>query len=426
MGRQRAPPERCWKRPLRAGGCWLLWLCGTALRALRGLWSLTWVTEEVKPQWGRPGTRPAGGHGGAPHTGLVPGTVWAQLPMDLRVPSVRVGFQLGTALQLRLGRSEEEEEEEADSDSAWQPGQTGQRRGDASEAMLGRLEALEADVRFLCTELGAEKLLWSSRFLELLREQQSLRQRVSARGGPAPKPPVAAPTLTACSSCRSCRGTGTVGTAPSCWGRQRSKVPVGVRERAQKDASGWRHLGNHVAPSSLVAEKASEGVNKASAVQEGSTHSSCPGPSGPRPGCCCPSCITPPQPNAAELQPFPRSRNQLEAGQDKPLSLGLPQDTSQPSLPRAAPGFLCPTGAGSDEAHRGASPCSAACRDVPGTRSLVSTGFIILHWGDRLQNSPTDFLTGHIHPLMSCSCTCRNPGQLLETVAKGKQLPRHG
>lgn len=52
------------------------------------------------------------------------------------------------------------------------------------EAMLGRLEALEADVRFLCTELGAEKLLWSSRFLELLQEQQSLRQRVSALGLP--------------------------------------------------------------------------------------------------------------------------------------------------------------------------------------------------------------------------------------------------
>ncbi|KAF4795479.1 hypothetical protein TURU_092915 [Turdus rufiventris] len=101
---------------------------------------------------------------------------------------------LGTALQLRLEGSEEDE----DSDSAWEPGQTGQRRGDGSEAVLARLEALEADVRFLCTELGAEKLLWSSRFLELLREQQSLRQR---------------------------------------------------------DASGWRRLGNHVAPSSLTGRK---------------------------------------------------------------------------------------------------------------------------------------------------------------------------
>ncbi|XP_041335208.1 uncharacterized protein LOC121359911 [Pyrgilauda ruficollis] len=90
----------------------------------------------------------------------------------------QVTEELGTALQLRLEGSEEEEEKDVDSDSAWEPGRTGQWHGGASEAMLGRLEALEADVRFLCTELGAEKLLWSSRFLELLREQQSLRQRL--------------------------------------------------------------------------------------------------------------------------------------------------------------------------------------------------------------------------------------------------------
>lgn len=63
-----------------------------------------------------------------------------------------------------------------------------QRLREASEAALGRLEALEADVRFLCTELGAEKLLWSSRFLELLREQQGLRQRVSVPQGGSPGP----------------------------------------------------------------------------------------------------------------------------------------------------------------------------------------------------------------------------------------------
>ncbi|XP_056365344.1 uncharacterized protein LOC130262331 [Oenanthe melanoleuca] len=158
MGRLRAPPERCWTRLLRAGGCWLLWLCGTALRGLRGLWSLTWVLL------------------------LCYKSCWDG--------AFQVTEELGTALQLRLGRSEEEEE--ADSDSAWQPGQTGQRRGDASEAVLGRLEALEADVRFLCTELGAEKLLWSSRFLELLREQQSLRQRLQElpwhwNGGDSPE-----------------------------------------------------------------------------------------------------------------------------------------------------------------------------------------------------------------------------------------------
>lgn len=112
------------------------------------------------------------------------------------------------------------------------PGQW-QRRG---EAMLGRLEALEADVRFLCTELGAEKLLWSSRYLELLREQQSLRQQVSPGGWQPPEPPLTPQTLTPCPSCRSCRGT--VVTAPSCQGKQRTKVPVGVRERAQKVGAG--------------------------------------------------------------------------------------------------------------------------------------------------------------------------------------------
>ncbi|XP_038016848.1 uncharacterized protein LOC119711128 isoform X8 [Motacilla alba alba] len=157
MGRQRSPPGRCWARLLRAGGRRLLRLCGTALRALRRLWSLAWVLLMCyKSCWDG---------------------------------AFQVTEELGTALQLRLEGSEEEED--VDSDSVWEPGQTGQwqRR---SEAMLGRLEALEADVRFLCTELGAEKLLWSSRFLELLREQQSLRQRVSPGGG-SPRSPRASP-----------------------------------------------------------------------------------------------------------------------------------------------------------------------------------------------------------------------------------------
>ncbi|XP_063275193.1 uncharacterized protein LOC134561815 isoform X4 [Prinia subflava] len=145
MGRQRAPPEPCWRRLLRSGCRGLLALCGTALRGLRALWSLTWVLLMCyKSCWDG---------------------------------AFQVTEELGTALQLRLEGSEED----VDSDSAWEPGQraVGQQwRGDGSEAVLGRLEALEADVRFLCTELGAEKLLWSSRFLELLREQQSLRQRL--------------------------------------------------------------------------------------------------------------------------------------------------------------------------------------------------------------------------------------------------------
>ncbi|XP_027557114.1 uncharacterized protein LOC113976274 [Neopelma chrysocephalum] len=105
--------------------------------------------------------------------------------------------ELGTSLQLRLEGSEEEEEDDGSSDSVLEPGQPvvqWQGHGDASEAVLERLEGLEADVRFLCTELGAEKLLWSSRFLELLREQQSLRQRVSAPRGPSPPSPLWPPS----------------------------------------------------------------------------------------------------------------------------------------------------------------------------------------------------------------------------------------
>ncbi|KAM4758177.1 uncharacterized protein ACIQIH_018385 [Cyanocitta cristata] len=256
MGRQRAPPGPCWRRLLRAGCWWLLSLCGTALRGLRGLWSLTWVGTSLGTSphlcrlqtwraggagagelWGAsavplvlglwfvatgaagggqcvttapgssaaalaPSSRGAGpwlkalcgcahqepwGHGdSAPGSALHRAGVSRPLPQVLLIcykscwdGAFQVTEELGTALQLRLEGSEEEED--GDSDSALEPGQTVvglQQRGDASEAMLRRLEALEADVRFLCTELGAEKLLWSSRFLELLREQQSLHQRL--------------------------------------------------------------------------------------------------------------------------------------------------------------------------------------------------------------------------------------------------------
>ncbi|GAB0199492.1 hypothetical protein GRJ2_002414600 [Grus japonensis] len=108
------------------------------------------------------------------------------------------------ALRLRLESGNEgSEEEDGDSTSVLESGQAGaelgaraaaerQWRDDASNAVLERLEALEADVRFLCTELGAEKLLWSSRFLELLQEQQGLRQRALA---PCCLPPSATYTL---------------------------------------------------------------------------------------------------------------------------------------------------------------------------------------------------------------------------------------
>ncbi|XP_053942660.1 uncharacterized protein LOC128854313 isoform X8 [Cuculus canorus] len=133
-----------------------------------------------------------GGSGGlrCPRTRLsaVPAGLWvprAQLVLGATQAwlslSVHPGFQLGTVLWLRLENSSEED---GDSNSALESRQAvaeQQRQGDTFEAVLERLEALEADVRFLCTELGAEKLLWSSRFLELLQEQQSLRQRLQER-----------------------------------------------------------------------------------------------------------------------------------------------------------------------------------------------------------------------------------------------------
>ncbi|CAI5781846.1 Hypothetical predicted protein [Podarcis lilfordi] len=45
---------------------------------------------------------------------------------------------------------------------------------ESSSAMLGQLVGLEAEVQHISQELRAEKLLWSSRYLELLREQQEL------------------------------------------------------------------------------------------------------------------------------------------------------------------------------------------------------------------------------------------------------------
>ncbi|XP_030395224.1 uncharacterized protein LOC115637770 [Gopherus evgoodei] len=57
-----------------------------------------------------------------------------------------------------------------------------QRLQDASTAVLERLMELEAEVKYVSTELRAEKLLWSSRYLELLREQQELHQQFQEWG----------------------------------------------------------------------------------------------------------------------------------------------------------------------------------------------------------------------------------------------------
>ncbi|XP_040442034.1 uncharacterized protein LOC121084525 isoform X1 [Falco naumanni] len=153
MGRQHGPLVPRWRQLLRAGCWWLLSLSGMALRGLQWLWRLAWyLLICYKSCWDG---------------------------------AFQVTEELGVALRLRLeGGSEGSEEEDGGSPPALEPGQAvaeRQQRGGVSEAVLARLEALEADVRFLCTELGAEKLLWSSRFLELLREQQGLHQRLQER-----------------------------------------------------------------------------------------------------------------------------------------------------------------------------------------------------------------------------------------------------
>ncbi|KAM6045214.1 uncharacterized protein VSU04_013406 [Chlamydotis macqueenii] len=152
MGRPAGPPVLRWRRLLRAGCWWLLSLSGTALRGLRWLWMLAWyLLICYKSCWDG---------------------------------AFQVTEELGAALRLRLESGGEGSEEDGGSALALESRQAAaewQRRGDAGEAVLARLEALEADVRFLCTELGAEKLLWSSRFLELLQEQQGLRQRLQER-----------------------------------------------------------------------------------------------------------------------------------------------------------------------------------------------------------------------------------------------------
>ncbi|XP_064897527.1 uncharacterized protein LOC110364119 isoform X4 [Columba livia] len=196
MGRQRVPPVPRWRQLLHAG-CWrLLSLSGTVLRGLRGLWRLLWYL-----------------------------LICYKMCWD---SAFQVTEELSMALRARLesGSEESEEEEDGGSTSVLEPGQAGQRRGDPGEAVLGRLEALEADVQFLCTELGAEKLLWSSRFLELLQEQQGLRQRLQERpwrwdSGDSPELPGEA--------------------EDECASRTEGESPAGGD--LLKDTGGWSHAG---------------------------------------------------------------------------------------------------------------------------------------------------------------------------------------
>ncbi|XP_021230948.1 uncharacterized protein LOC110387291 [Numida meleagris] len=149
MRKQHRPGVPWWRQLLRTG-CWqLLSLSRTALQGLQWLWRLLWYLL------------------------ICSTSCWD------------IAFQFAEELlSVDHGTEGSEEEEDGTAAAALEPGQTVlelQQLRDANEAALGRLEALEADVRFLCTELGAEKLLWSSRFLELLREQQGLRQRHGQR-----------------------------------------------------------------------------------------------------------------------------------------------------------------------------------------------------------------------------------------------------
>ncbi|KAJ7304468.1 hypothetical protein JRQ81_012032 [Phrynocephalus forsythii] len=52
--------------------------------------------------------------------------------------------------------------------------------------LLSRVSKLEAEVQYLSQELRAEKLLWSSRYLELLREQQGLLVQLQGQGQALP------------------------------------------------------------------------------------------------------------------------------------------------------------------------------------------------------------------------------------------------
>ncbi|XP_068773458.1 uncharacterized protein [Struthio camelus] len=149
VGRLRAPPAPWWRWGLRAW-CWrLLALARTALSGLLVLWRLAWYL-----------------------------LICYKLCWELVFQFVQ---ELGWPALLRPDGDGEAGEEDGASPSTSELEQAGpgelQRLRDTSAAVLKRLEALEADISFFGTELGAEKLLWSSRFLELLREQQALAAR---------------------------------------------------------------------------------------------------------------------------------------------------------------------------------------------------------------------------------------------------------
>ncbi|CAM5167508.1 unnamed protein product [Eretmochelys imbricata] len=84
---------------------------------------------------------------------------------------------------------------------------------------------LEAEVKYVSTELRAEKLLWSSRYLELLREQQDLREQFQEWG--RSQGPEAKDTLEMQSKAEAPSADGSDGwcTGDSGWGLQTPSAP---------------------------------------------------------------------------------------------------------------------------------------------------------------------------------------------------------
>ncbi|XP_069731257.1 uncharacterized protein [Phaenicophaeus curvirostris] len=190
MGRQRAQPVPSWRQLLRAGCWWLLSLSGMAIRGLRWLWKLVWfLLICYKSCWDG---------------------------------AFQATEELGRALRLRLENSSEGSEEDGDSSSALDSGQAGQRWSSSSSEVTPSRPCWE-DWRHWRLMFASSAPSWVPR--SCCGAAGSWRFCRSSK--------------VCASGCRNGRGAGTASTAPSCQGKRRMKVPVGAKERALQDASGW-------------------------------------------------------------------------------------------------------------------------------------------------------------------------------------------
>ncbi|XP_071623731.1 uncharacterized protein [Heliangelus exortis] len=279
MGQQRGQRVSLWRQVLHAGCWWLLSLSRMVLRGLWWLWRLAWcllicykscwdhifqATEEVMaplcpphPLGALESSEPREGvlvGGPAVPKGLwvpsawhspgtpLPGTPQAGAAVAVSVLGVSGGFQLSTDLGVRLERgregSEEEEEEEEDGDSmnALDAGQAG------GSLARGNGVSLCPRVPVLGTLVGAEpwwqgrgavgRLYWGDwRHWKPMYDTSAPSWELRNCCGAAASWSSCRSSRACARGCRNARGDGTEGTAPSCWGTQRSKV--GARERAQ-------------------------------------------------------------------------------------------------------------------------------------------------------------------------------------------------